>query len=149
VIGLVSCGAQKLSHPAQARHLYTSTMFQMSRAWAERHCSQVYVLSAFHGLVELDTLLKPYDRRLGGKKETAAWASRTARAIADRHDRDIEISILAGADYARPLTAALRCLDGHHHDGWRGWRGAITEPLAGLGMGKRLAWLSAQNRSAA
>jgi hypothetical protein len=141
MIGLVSCSQQKLSRPARAHLLYCSQLFKLSLRYAEAHCEKVLVLSARHGLVELDTILKPYDQRLGGKKEKEAWARRVAGALVFRYGRDADLMMLAGADYTRPLTSALRTHDGHDGTAWRGWRGRIEEPLKGKMIGQRLSFL--------
>lgn len=139
MIGLVGCSAQKLDLPAPARLLYCSPLFRKSLAYAERVCSRVYVVSATHGLVELDTVTKPYDRRLQGKAERVAWGRRVAHLLVDRHGRAVDYLILAGADYAQPLATGLRTIDGFHEDGWRGVpKGRIHQPLIGLHVGQRL-----------
>jgi hypothetical protein len=144
-IGLVSCSQQKLSRPARAHLLYSSPLFQMSVTYAEKHCETVLILSALHGLVELDTMLKPYDCKLGGKKEKASWAMRVASSLIFRFGRDSELMILAGADYAVPLKTALLTHDGHTSKlGWTGWRGKIEEPLKGKMIGRRLSFLKAE-----
>lgn len=150
MIGLVACSAQKLERPAPARELYCSPLFRKSLAYAERRCERVYVLSASHGLVELDTVVSPYDRRLGGKKEREAWGRRVASTLIDRHGRDVEYLVLAGRDYADPLVTGLRTHDGFHEDGWRGVaRERIVQPLAGLQVGDRLRrlneWIGARS----
>ena len=148
-IGLVSCSQQKLSHPARAHLLYNSPLFKMSVTYAEQHCETVLILSALHGLVELDTVLKPYDRKLGGKKERSTWAMRVAGSLVFRFGRDSELMILAGADYAVPLTTALRTYDGHTSKlGWTGWRGPIEEPLKGKMIGQRLSFLRLNTEAA-
>lgn len=150
MIGLVSCGAQKLDQPAEARHLYTSPLFRMSLAYAELHCSRAYVLSAFHGLLELGRVVAPYDRRLPtAKRERMAWGEHIAASVAARHNADEPIMILAGIDYAHPLTVGLHTLHGWRDGGYQGWTGEITEPLAGMQIGQRLAWLTAQTKRAA
>lgn len=150
MIGLVSCGAQKLDQPAEARHLYTSPLFRLSLAYAEQHCSRVYVLSAFHGLLDLDRVVAPYNRRLPtAKRERMAWGEHIAASIGARHNSDEPIMILAGVDYAHPLTVGLRTLFGWRDGGYKGWTGDITEPLAGMQVGQRLAWLNGQTRRAA
>jgi hypothetical protein len=143
VIGLVSCSAQKLDRAAPARELYCSPLFRKSLAYAEPRCSRVYVLSAALGLLELDRVTAPYDRRLGGKKERSAWALRVAGILIDRHGREVDYIILAGADYAGPLATALRTYDGFREDGWHGVpRDRILQPLAGMQVGERLRWLN-------
>lgn len=151
MIGLVSCSVTKLLRAAPARELYTSALFRKSLAHAERSCERVYVLSALHGLVELDCRLEPYNRRLGSKKERGAWAHRVASHLIDRHGRDVDYLLLAGVDYAGPLATALSTYDGFREDGWRGVpRERIHQPLAKLKVGERLRWLNDQiARSAA
>lgn len=150
MIGLVSCSARKLGHAAPARELYCSPLFRLALAHAERTCSAVYALSALHGLVELDALIAPYNRRLGGKAEREAWASRVASSLVQRHGREAGYLVLAGADYAVPLATALRTIDGHRGGSWRGVAPELIKtPLAGMPMGARLRWLSQQNKEAA
>lgn len=150
MIGLVACSAQKLDRPAPARELYCSPLFRKSLAYAEPRCGRVYVLSGALGLIDLDTVTAPYDRRLGGKKESEAWARRVASTLIDRHGREVDYLILAGADYAGPLATALRTYDGYRGDRWTGvLRDRILEPLTGMQVGERLRWLNAQLAEAA
>jgi len=157
MIGLIACSAQKLDRPAPARELYCSPLFRKSLAYAEPRCECVYVLSAAHGLVDLEQQVKPYECRLGRKKERQAWAHRVAGHLIDHHGRAVGYLLLAGADYAGPLSTALRTYDGFHGDGWHGVpRDQIHQPLIGLPVGERLRWLnkmlagtgSASNREA-
>ncbi len=138
MIGLVACSAQKLDRPAPAHELYCSPLFRKSLAYALSRCTQVYVISAAHGLVALDQEVKPYDRRLN-KKERAAWGRRIASDLIARHGRDVDYLILAGQDYAVPVATGLRTHDGFHEDGWRGVKiERILQPLLGLQVGERL-----------
>ncbi len=145
MIGLISCSSQKLYRPAPARELYCSPLFRLSLVYAERICSAVYVLSALHGLVELDTVLARYNRRLGGKAEREAWSRRIASSLIAKHGRNVAYLVIAGADYADPLATALRTHDGHRDGAWGGVsQSMIHTPLAGMQMGARLRWLNAQ-----
>jgi hypothetical protein len=148
VIGLLSCSATKLDRAAPASQLYTSPLFRMSLAYLKVRCAVIYVLSARHGLLETERVIEPYDQRLGGKKERERWARTIAIQLGSRHKRETEIILLAGADYARPLVTALHTLDGMKRgaDGgyrYSGWRAPIMQPLAGMTVGRRLQWLSA------
>lgn len=151
MIGLISCSAQKIGRRAPARELYCSRLFRLSLAYAEPRCSTTYVLSGALGLVGLDDVTAPYDRRLGGKAERESWARRVACTLIDRHGREVDYLVLAGADYADPLATALRTYDGCREDGWHGVASdRILRPLAGLQIGQRLRWLGQQlARSAA
>lgn len=136
MIGLVSCSAKKLGRAAPARELYSSAMFRLSRAHAERHCAAVYVLSALHGLVALDTVIEPYDLRIQtlGVAARAAWAAGVIGDLAARNPPG-NVEIFAGRAYADALV-------------WpAGW--SATEPMRGMKLGARLAWLSARNKESA
>jgi hypothetical protein len=144
-VGLVACSAMKLKEPARARELYTSTLFKKSLAVAERECGAVYILSALHHLVKLDDVIKPYDLKLTGK-ERSGWAVRVRSQLTSLHQSNLTIAIYAGKDYASPLALELRTYLGMGDVGgkyvWRGWGGAIEQPLAGMMFGERLSYLN-------
>lgn len=66
-VALIPCGGEKLDHAAPAADLYTSSSFRLALAAAHDIDDDVtvYVLSAKHGLVTLDTTLEPYDVKMG------------------------------------------------------------------------------------
>lgn len=65
---VVPCGAAKLDGPAPARELYVGAHFRFALAAVEaaaaRDGARVMILSARHGLVDLDDELAPYDEKL-------------------------------------------------------------------------------------
>ena len=79
---IVPCGNEKLSHAAPARDLYTGSQFRyvfpLAEAAAERTGGEVFILSALHGLVEPDRVLKPYNKKMGDP------GSITARQLAEQ-----------------------------------------------------------------
>ena len=81
-IGHVSCVEGKRPRAAAAEDLYTSPLFRGRRAWVERTCDRWFVLSAEHGLVELDTWLRPYEESLAtaSRPDRRTWS---ARVLAD------------------------------------------------------------------
>lgn len=135
VIGLVSCSAQKLARLAPARELYCSPLFRLSLAYAERRCASVYVLSARHRLVELDTVLEPYEQRLGAAREREQWGDAVARELVERHGGDIAALLLAGTEYVDPIRLGFLITPGAREL-------YIADPLAGLQVGQRLRWLN-------
>ncbi len=67
---VIPCAAAKVDHPAPAAELYASDNFaHMLRAAqataADMGDAKVMILSAEHGLVELDQVLAPYDTKMG------------------------------------------------------------------------------------
>ncbi len=148
MIGLISCSAKKLARAAPARELYVSALFKKSLAYAEQHCEIVYVLSAKHGLVELDTVLEPYDTKLAESflpagacnRKPVRWAKPVVAELVRRHGDELYV-ILAGQDYGGPIREGLKRALGAH--------AFVAEPLAGMGIGDRLGYLTAQTRRAA
>jgi hypothetical protein len=72
---VVPCGAGKVNHEAPARELYTGSAFQYVLGQVEFEAQQtrealgieveVLILSALHGLVRPETVLAPYDVKMG------------------------------------------------------------------------------------
>lgn len=142
----VGCGAEKLDRAAPARDLYTGALFRGSLAYAERLAPDaIYILSALHGLLQLDTVIEPYNRALTDLrvKDRLAWGSRAGNCLRDRHPRpDVHLTILAGATYAEALEWGLRWRAGERCP----W--IVDMPLAGLTMGRRLQRLKTLNAGA-
>lgn len=143
-VGLVGCSSAKLSRPAPARELYTSALFRKAAAYAERECDRWYVLSAKHGLVAPDTILEPYDVKLGRRHREAAkdagpiwdWAARVQGQLAEELADVPKVSLvaLAGEQYRTVL----------HPCQW-----PFSIPMKGLGIGEQLAWLANELERAA
>lgn len=138
-IALVACAKQKLTEPAPARDLYTSRLFQASRAYAERHADVWFILSAFHELVKPAQIVHPYERTLNDMRvrEREAWAARVWAALAPAVQHGDEVIVLAGRVYREDLA-------------WRLERkGAIVRvPLEGMGIGQQVQWLNGALRAA-
>jgi len=143
-VALIACGKAKRQHAAPARELYTSNLFRLSVRWAERYCDDFYVVSAFHGLLDPDTELAPYDRSLADmrQRERDAWADRVTTSFAAR-ERGATVVLLAGGHYRR-LAEVMRWSMHPAVNFCRGAVAAVEEPLEGLGIGKRLQWLKGE-----
>lgn len=130
-IGLVGCAAAKLSRPAPARELYTSQLFRKASQYAEANSDRWYVLSALHGVVSPETVLEPYDTKLGHKSGPPIWdwAKRVTAQLAVElaEDTDIELLVLAGQQY----RTFLHCCD---------WPALV--PMEGMGIGQQLGYLT-------
>lgn len=132
---LVACSKTKLAEPAEARELYSSPLFRLSRRYAELVADQWFILSALLGLVEPGKLIAPYERTLGELNARARriWGFKVAIELRGTLPPGTRLILLAGRLYADPLKEALES----HAPG----RFEIVEPLAGLQIGERLAWL--------
>lgn len=168
-VGLVACGKTKTPTPSPARALYTGELFRRVSAFAEQTCDAWFILSAKHYLVHPDEILEPYDRtlaemsaadrrhwgwtvesdiRLGFGKNAVGreWPPAHPRLLLGRWiddgrkrgvERTVDLYFHAGAAYVDPIANRLR--------GSRWAR--VHAPLAGLGIGERLAWYDAHRSS--
>jgi hypothetical protein len=132
-IVLVSCAGSKLSRPAEAKDLYVSSLFQKSRAYAERVGRAWFVLSAKHGLLRPGDVIEPYDVTLKELTylDRRAWAEQVFARLVPQLGEGDRVVFLAGATYREHLEKLLAS------------KGIETEaPMEGLGIGKQLQWLS-------
>lgn len=144
-VALVSCGDKKFPGTHRARDLYRGDLFKKALEHAERSADVVFVISALHGLMPLDQPIACYDFSIkemnAGERE--AWGQRIARELLRRFKGQAwELEILAGKDYADPIKSGLYYASG------QAWEKAkrppaipVREPLKGLQIGQRLAWL--------
>lgn len=139
MIGLVGCGKAKRSVACKARELYTGNLFRLSLAYALERCEVVYIVSAKHGLVELDQVLEPYEQSLRGvtAADRCAWARSVWGAVGHRHQLRggdlVSCLVLVGQLYAEPLLGAGVQL---------GLNVELLEPLRGMPIGRRLSFLA-------
>lgn len=134
---LVSCVKGKTPDPAPARELYLSLWFKEARAFVEKRQATWYILSAQHGLVHPDQILKPYEMTLNGmnSEERKFWAKLVAGQIIKQLDPQ-PIIFLAGKNYREYLIPLLE------------EKGFTWEaPLARLGIGSQVSWLQKQTKS--
>lgn len=129
-VALIGCGKAKLPHAARAEELYTGPLFRAALDFARRECSAAFVLSAAHGVVQLDQELEPYDRTMADltPAERVAWGRRVGEQLDQLLPADAVVVALAGAPYLAPIDLPRDVY----------W----TEPLRGLGQGERLAWFA-------
>ena len=65
MIGLLSCSSLKLMVPAPAKWLYSrSPRFAQQFMFLKEKCSEVFIVSAQHGILREDQVVFPYDRKL-------------------------------------------------------------------------------------
>lgn len=126
---IVPCGGAKLDHPAPAGELYTGSYHRACRQAAERlGARRVLILSALHGLLELDEMVEPYDLRMGQPGcVDAERVGKQARELGELYAPNV--TLLLPSAYAAVAAAV--------------WPDA-ARPLVGAdGMGYQLARLAA------
>lgn len=124
---LISCVSRKRTRRCKARELYVSTLFKKNLQYAMKLAPhQIFILSAKHGLVELDDEIEPYDLTLNDLPtvEIKRWANSVLQQLAERTDlKQDQFIFLAGTKYRRYLIPHLAHVD---------------VPLEGLRIGEQL-----------
>jgi hypothetical protein len=119
-------------------------LFQLALRWADEYCDRAYVLSAKHGLLELERVVEPYDLKLASlsPRERRAWGKMVGQqldaAVPWPDECNAEIIGLAPRLYLD--TIDLPSEPSPREFIW-------SEPLRGLGIGQRLAWFTARLNS--
>lgn len=133
-VALVACVKSKGRVETTARELYTSNLFRKSRRYAEAMADRWFILSAKHGLLAPGRATAPYELTLKGMRaaQRRAWARGVAAAIHREVAPGARLVLLAGSTYIDELKPLL------------GTSYTLVEPMAGLSMGNRLAWLKAR-----
>lgn len=141
-IALLGCSKDKHAQRCAAREMYNvSVLFRLALRWAETFCDRAYILSAKHGLLELDTVIDPYDLKLASltRAEREAWGKLVGQqldgAVPWPSERNAEIIGLAPRLYLDTIDLPFK--PSPREFLW-------DEPLRGLGIGQRLAWFSCQ-----
>lgn len=130
-IALIPCGKQKLATPALAKDLYTSVLFKKSRAFAEMHYDQWFILSALHQVLVPEQVVVPYDVRMPSRrKDQELWGHQAAGKLSGLIPKDSTIDFFAGDDY------------GHIVHGLSRMGFEVRSPISGLQVGERLQWLN-------
>jgi len=130
---LIACGKQKQPRRAAAKDLYVGTLFKLSLRFAKSlNPSMIFILSAKHGLLDLEREIEPYDTTLNNMSiaETKAWSAGVVaqiRAHADLHQD--HFIFLAGDRYRRFIIPHVR---------------SFEIPLRGLRIGEQLQFLKGQ-----
>lgn len=142
---VIPCGAGKIDVPAPARDLYTGSMFRHTLENALRAVDldaaaglgdgRVLILSAKYGLVDLDTVLEPYDLRMGDKGSVTA-ETLTAQALALGIDWGADVYALLPRPYLARLDEALRELDVYVQDVYEVSGGILGQKRINVHVGR-------------
>lgn len=118
---VIPCGADKATEPAPAREMYRGQMFRHTLASTEAMIAnngenaRILILSARYGLLELDTVIEPYEQRMNQPGAITA-EQLTAQALALGIDWGVEVYAFLPRPYLARLDAALRALDVYVQD---------------------------------
>lgn len=130
-IVLISCVSKKLAHPARAQDLYVSPLFRLNLAYARKlEPDAIYILSAKHGLLDLNTEIEPYNLTLNkmSTRQVQVWVDQVLEQLKGRVDLSKDhFVLLAGQKYRKFLMPRLA---------------SCEVPMQGLTIGRQLRFLS-------
>lgn len=133
-IVLISCVSKKLDKKSTAENLYISSLFKKNLTYAKSlNPSEIYILSAEHGLLKLTDEIEPYDKTLNNMRsnEIKEWSKKVIYELKSVTDLEKdEFTFLAGEKYRKFLIPELS---------------NVKIPMKGLKIGKQLQWLTKQN----
>ncbi len=135
---IIGCGAKKRPTPAPAGELYTGSLFRAASAYARASGCPWLILSALHGVIAPETVIAPYEFTMRERRATddATYLLDARAAILRVAPPGAVVEVHAGADYVHVIRALDLELE-------------ITEPLAGLMIGRRLQWYARAKGGAA
>ena len=129
-IVLISCVSKKLSHKAKAKDIYISPLFKMNLKFAKSfNPDKIFILSAKHGLIDLDKEIEPYDKTLNLMRsaEKKKWVNNVLHSLRKVADLDNdEFIFLAGENYRKYIIPHTK---------------KYNIPLKGLSIGRQLQYL--------
>ncbi|MBM3234223.1 hypothetical protein FJZ19_03960 [Candidatus Pacearchaeota archaeon] len=133
-IVLIACSSKKLGEKAKAGNIYSSNLFRLNLKYAKSlNADRIFVISAKHGLLELEKEIEPYNETLNRMKieERKAWSEKVLEKLKNVSDLEKdEIIFLAGKKYREFLIPEIK---------------NFKVPLEGLGIGKQLKFLKEKN----
>lgn len=127
---LISCVSKKLPHKARAEDLYISTLFKYSLRYGKSlHPDKIFILSAEHGLLDLNKVIEPYNKTLNTMP--SGYIKKWSDEVIERMNKVTDLEkdkfvFLAGEKYYKYLLPHIRNYE---------------EPLKGLSFGFRLKYL--------
>lgn len=129
-VGLISCCSKKLDHESKAKDLYQSSLFKYGMKYLkEKECDVIYILSAKHGVLSLDEIVKPYNLTLNDQniQYRKIWSENVLEDLNKKQDLNNDyFIILAGRNYREYILGKFS---------------NYAIPMEGLTIGKQLKFL--------
>lgn len=141
-IVLIACVSKKRPSKSKAKDLYVSQLFKYCLAYAYTlNPDKIYILSALHYLLDLETEIEPYNVTLSNmpkskrkeglrvlnREEKAEWGKKVVEMLSEHTDlQNDQFILLAGQEYIKPIKPYLTNID---------------DRLKGMGIGRRISFL--------
>lgn len=129
-VGLISCTKSKREGKHRAESLYTSPLFKKSFEYSLRRFDNIHLLSAKHGVLDLDEKIECYDKTLNNMdyEEREKWSKRVASELNEKYSKNDTLFFLCGKRYYELVTDYLEI--------------PYQILMEGMGIGERLHWLN-------
>lgn len=128
---MISCVSKKLQKKITAEKIYISSLFKKNLKYAKSlNPDLILILSAKHGVLELNQEIEPYDKTLNkmNKKESEEWAEKVLNQLKNISDlKKDNFIFLAGNNYRKNILSEITNYE---------------VPMKGLKIGKQLQWLT-------
>lgn len=136
-IAFVACSKMKADAAMPAAALYVSPLFRKSLLAAINEADRVYILSAKHGVLDLNTPVDPYDVTLKDMPAQARqkWGQLVGEQLNSLLRPGDTAVMYCGEEYLRPIRQSLEHL-----------KARVEEPLGALSLGQRLQNLRITNQ---
>ncbi len=130
---LISCVKKKKSIKCKAEDLYMGPLFKNSLCLARKmNADKIYILSAKHHLLPLETEIEPYSLTLKNfkPKEKIDWGKKVIEQLSQVSDLKNDVFVvLAGKEYINPIKDSISNLEDFLGDLIYGKRTALMKSL--------------------
>ena len=126
---LIACGKDKKKEASKAKDLYQGSYFKKTLEYAyilsKQYKADIYILSAKYGLLELNTIINPYNFTLNDvdKMYKKKWAYGVIKELNKRIKKNDRVIFLAGKNYNKYLKMYYK---------------NNLDPLEGLRIGEKM-----------
>lgn len=111
-VALISCTKSKKPYACPAKEMHSpSALFSKALTYTTKRYDVVYIISAKYGLLELGTVIEPYDLTLKSfpMRQKKIWAIKTFRMMETKKlPIGCHIHFYAGVDYRQYLMKLLK-----------------------------------------
>lgn len=131
----ISCGKRKNAKSCKARDMYTGNYFKHCLMYAETFKTDIYILSAKYGVLDLEQDIYPYDLTLNTmkKEEIVEWQNKVISQLKESNiNPEQEVISLCGKNYNSVLEKYFK---------------SVSNPFLNLkndGMGYRISYMKSR-----
>ena len=105
----IGCGKKKNNVECEAKDMYLGDYFKTCLQYARTFTTDenIYILSAKYGVLQLNTVITPYDKTLNRatKKEYELWFEKVTEQLKELNISDNEkVVMICGKNYYKKLT---------------------------------------------